>query len=119
MGIACFLPLLSLSVTVGQLSASGNVHATDLTIGKVALVLAIVSLLLGVIEIRGGDGTYRRPGAALAMVGAGLVIYKSWKLTSTVSASGGTFFHASMGVAVWVALLGAGIALASDFVRDE
>ena len=31
-GIACFLPLLSLTLTFGALSSSGNVHATDLTL---------------------------------------------------------------------------------------
>jgi len=59
-GIACFLPLLSLTITFGALSGTGNVHATDLTSGKVALVLAFASLLLAVIDIRDGDGTYRR-----------------------------------------------------------
>ena len=117
-GVACFLPLLSLSITFGQLSTSGNVHATDLTSGKVALVLAFGSLLLAVIDIRGGDGTFRRPAAACAIVAAAIVIYKSWKLTSEVNAAGVSFAHVSMGVAVWVALLGAGVALASDFVRQ-
>jgi hypothetical protein len=117
-GIACFLPLLSLTVTFGQFSGSGNVHATDLTSGKVALVLAIGSLLLAVIDLRGGDGSYRRPAAACAIVGAGIVIYKSWKLASEVNGAGVSFAHVSMGIAVWVALVGAGVALASDFVRD-
>jgi hypothetical protein len=117
-GIACFLPLLSLSVTFGSLSTSGNVHATDLTAGKVALVLAFASLLLGVWDVRGGDGTLRRPAAACAIVGASIVIYKSWSLTSKVNAAGVSFAHVSMGTAVWVALVGAGVALASDFIRE-
>ena len=117
-GIACFLPLLSLSITFGQLSTSGNVHATDLTAGKVALVLAVASLLLAVWDIRGGDGTLRRPAAACAIVGAAIVIYKSWSLTSKLNAAGLSIAHVSMGVAVWVALVGIGVAVASDFVRD-
>src|SRR5579864_7601885 len=79
-GIACFLPLLSLSITFGALQTSGNLHATDLTSGKVALVLAFASLLLAVIDIRGGDGSYRRPAAACAPVGAASAVYKSWTL---------------------------------------
>jgi hypothetical protein len=118
-GIACFLPLLSLTVTFGAVSSSGNVHATDLTSGKVALVLAIGSLLLAVIDIRGGDGTYRRPAAACAIVAAAIVVYKSWKITSQINSAGVSFAHVSMGVAMWVALVGAGVALASDFVGRE
>jgi len=118
-GIACFLPLLSLTVTFGAVSSSGSVHATDLTSGKVALVLAIGSLLLAVIDIRGGDGTYRRPAAACAIVAAAIVVYKSWKITSQINSAGVSFAHVSMGVAVWVALVGAGVALASDFVGRE
>ncbi|HZR96059.1 MAG TPA: hypothetical protein VFA56_10215 [Gaiellaceae bacterium] len=117
-GIACFLPLLSLSVTFGQFSSSGNLHATDLTAGKLALVFAIGSLLLAVWDVRGGDGTLRRPAAACAIVGAAIVVYKSWTLTSKLDAAGAGFAHASMGLAMWVALVGAAVALASDFVSD-
>src|SRR3954453_7853457 len=117
-GLACFLPLLSLTVTFGALSTSGNVHATDLTAGKVALVLAIGSLLLAVIDIRGGDGTFRRPAAACALVGAAIVVYKSWTLTAKGNAAGLSFAHVSMGTGMWVALVGGGIAVASDFIRD-
>lgn len=118
-GIACFLPLLSLTITVGALSTSGNLHATDLTSGKVALVLAFASLLLAVIDIRGGDGTYRRPAAACALLGAAIVVYKSWTLTSKVNGAGASFAHVSMGAGMWVALVGGGIAVASDFVGRE
>ena len=117
-GIACFLPLLSVSITFGALQTSGNLHATDLTSGKVALVLAFASLLLAVIDIRGGDGTYRRPAAACALVGAAIVVYKSWTLTSKVNSAGVSFAHVSMGMGMWVALIGGGIAVASDFIRD-
>jgi len=117
-GIACFLPLLSLSITFGALQTSGNLHATDLTSGKVALVLAFASLLLAVIDIRGGDGTYRRPAAACALVGAAIVVYKSWSLTSKVNSAGVSFAHVSMGMGMWVALIGGGVAVASDFIRD-
>jgi hypothetical protein len=117
-GIACFLPLLSLSITFGALQTSGNLHATDLTSGKVALVLAFASLLLAVIDIRGGDGTYRRPAAACALVGAAIVVYKSWTLTSKVNSAGVSFAHVSMGMGMWVALIGGGVAVASDFIRD-
>ena len=117
-GIACFLPLLSLTVTFGSFSGSGNVHATDLTAGKVALVLAFASLLLAVIDIRGGDGSYRRPAAACAIVAAAIVIYKSWTLAGKVNSAGVSFAHASMGMGMWVALLGVGVAVASDFIRD-
>ena len=117
-GIACFLPLLSLSITFGSLQTSGNLHATDLTSGKVALVLAFASLLLAVIDIRGGDGKYRRPAAACALVGAAIVVYKSWTLTSKVNGAGVSFAHVSMGMGMWVALVGGGVAVASDFIRD-
>ena len=117
-GLACFLPLLSLTVTFGAISGTGNVHATDLTSGKVALVLAIASLLLAVIDIRGGDGTFRRPAAACALVGAAIVVYKSWTLAAKLNGADVSFAHVSMGVGMWVALVGGGIAVASDFVRD-
>jgi hypothetical protein len=115
-GLACFLPLLSLSVTVAGFSAGGNLHATDLTAGKVALVLAFLSVLLGVVDVRGGEGTLQRPAAALAIIGAAIVVYKSWKLMGQVNALGDTFAHVSMGVGMWVALAGAGVAFASDFI---
>jgi hypothetical protein len=118
-GIACFLPLLSLTITFGALSQSGNVHATDLTSGKVALVLAFASLLLAVIDIRGGDGTYRRPAAACALIGGAIVVYKSWTLTSKINGAGVSFAHVSMGIGMWVALIGGGVAVASDFVGRE
>jgi hypothetical protein len=117
-GIACFLPLLSLTLTFGSFSGTGNVHATDLTSGKVALVLAFASLLLAVIDIRGGDGSYRRPAAACALIGAAIVDYKSWTLTSKVNSAGVSFAHVSMGMGMWVALVGGGVAVASDFIRD-
>jgi hypothetical protein len=117
-GTACFLPLLSLSLTFGQISGTASAHATDLTAGKVALVLAIGSLLLGVWDLRGGDGSLRRPAAGCALVAACIVVYKAWSLTSQVNSAGVSVAHASMGAAVWVAIVGAGVALASDFVRD-
>ena len=117
-GVACFLPLLSLSVTVAGFTGNGNVHATDLTAGKVALVVAFLGVLLGVVDLRGGDGTLRRPAAGCAIVGASIVVYKSWKLMSEMNAAASTtnFVHVSMGLAMWVALVGAGLAFASDFV---
>jgi len=120
-GLACFLPLLSLSVTVAGFSGTGSLHATDLTAGKVALVLAFIAVLLGVVDLRGGAGTLRRPAAVLAIAGAAIVVYKSWKLMSTVNAAAAmsttaSLVHVSMGTAMWVALVGAGLAFASDFV---
>jgi hypothetical protein len=117
-GIACFLPLLSLTLTIGSVSGTGNLHATDLTAGKVALVLAFASLLLAVIDIRGGDGSYRRPAAACALIGAAIVVYKSWTLTAKVNSAGVSFAHVSMGMGMWVALIGGGVAVASDFIRE-
>src|SRR3981081_4951748 len=90
-GIACFLPLLSLTLTFGAVSSSGTLHATDLTSGKVALLLAFASLLLAVIDIRGGDGTYRRPAAACALVGAAIVVYKRWTRASQGEGAGARF----------------------------
>ena len=116
-GIACFLPLFSLTITFGALQSSGNVHATDLTSGKVALVLAFASLLLAVIDIRGGDGT--RNTSDVGCLGAAIVVYKSWTLTSKGNGAGVSFAHVSMGVGMWVALIGGGVALASDFVGRE
>jgi hypothetical protein len=117
-GIACFLPLLSLSVTIAGFSSTGNLHATDLTAGKVALVLGFASVLLAVVDLRGGEGTLRRPAAALAIVGAAILVYKSWKLQAEVNtaASATSIAHVSMGMAMWVALVGAGLAFASDFL---
>jgi len=118
-GVACFLPLLSLSVTVAGFSGTGDLHATDLTAGKVALILAFMAVLLGVVDLRGGEGTLRRPAAACAIAGAAIVVYKSWKLMSQINAAGATatnIVHVSMGMAMWVALVGAGLAFASDFV---
>jgi hypothetical protein len=119
--VACFLPLLSLSVTIAGFTGSGDLHATDLTAGKVALVLAFAAVLLGVIDLRGGEGTLRRPAAACAIAGAAIVVYKSWKLMSLINSASSTatvssIAHVSMGTAMWVALAGAGLAFASDFV---
>jgi hypothetical protein len=64
-------------------------------------------------------GTYRRPAATCALVGAAIVVYKSWTLTSRVSGAGVSFARVSMGIGMWVALIGGGVALASDFVGRE
>jgi hypothetical protein len=114
-GLACFLPLFSLTVSFGEISANGSAQASDFTAGKVALVLAFASLLLAVIDIRGGEGTYRRPAAGCAIVGAAIVVYKSLALAGQFNdpALGTGIGHASPGIGMWVAFLGGAIAVAS------
>ena len=115
-GIACFLPLVSVSISFGQLSVNGNLHATDLTAGKIALVLAFAAVLGAALDLRSADDQLRRPAAASALLAAVIIVWKSWSLTSRVSGTG--LVHASVGLALWAALIGGGLALASDFVRD-
>jgi len=120
-GTACFLPWLSLSVSLLGVSGAANMHGTDTTAGKVALVLAFVSVLLAVIELRGGDGSLRRWSVAAALAGAAIVVYKSWRYSSTFMAAtaGSNFAHASMGPGMWVALLGAAAATAAGLLARE
>lgn len=120
-GAACFLPWLKLSVNILGISGSANMHGTDTTSGKVALVLAIVSLLLAVIELRGGDGSLRRWSIGTALAGAAIVVYKSWRYSSTfaIATSGSNVAHASMGPGMWVALLGAAAAIAAGLLAQE
>jgi hypothetical protein len=120
-GTACFLPWLSLSVNLLGVSAQGSMHGTDTTSGKVALVLAFASVLLAVIELRGGDGSLRRWSIGTALAGAAIVVYKSWRYSSTftVAAAGSSFAHASMGPGMWVALVGGGAAIAAGVLARE
>jgi hypothetical protein len=99
-----------------RLSVNGNIHATDLTAGKVALVLAFAGILGAALDLRSDSDQLRRPAAASALVAAAIVVWKSWSLTSRVSGTG--LVHASVGIALWAALIGGGLALASDFVKD-
>jgi hypothetical protein len=52
-----------------------------------------------------------------------IVVYKAWALTSEMKDSAadsvGFVGHVSIGIGMWVALVGDGIALASDFVGRE
>jgi hypothetical protein len=120
-GIGCFLPLLSLSLSIAGVTTKGNVSATDMTAGKVALVFAFAALLLAALDLRDGDGSLRRWAAGCALVGASIIVYKSWTLSAKANAalSATTFGHVSVGIGMWVALVGGGVALASDFVGRE
>ena len=121
-GVACFLPWISLSITILGVSGTGHAHGTDFTSGKVALVLAFVSVLLAVIDVRGGDGSLRRWSAGAAIVGAAIVVYESWHKASTfaIAASSTNFAHASVGPGLWVGLLGGAAAVAAGFLgRSE
>ena len=120
-GTACFLPWLSLSVNLLGVSVAGSMHGTDTTSGKVAIVLAFTSVLLAVIDLRGGDGSLRSWSIGTALAGAAIVVYKSWRFSSTVAvaAAGTNFAHASMGPGMWVALLGAGAAVAAGVLVRE
>ena len=106
--LGCFLPLVSASVSVVGLSAGGHVAATDTTVGKVALVLAFLALLLDSLDLRGGERRYRGGTTALAILGALLVAYKGWSVESEFNsvAVSQIAVHASIGIGVWVALLG-------------
>src|SRR4051812_42722941 len=79
--LGCFLPLVSASVTVAGFGGSGHIAATDTTIGKVALVLAFLALLLDVLDLRGGERQFRSATTALAFLGGVLVAYKGWSMT--------------------------------------
>jgi hypothetical protein len=120
-GAACFLPWLSLSVNFLGVSGAANMHGTDTTSGKVALVCAFASVLLAVVELRGGDGSLRRWSIAAALAGAAIVVYKSWRYSSTfmVATAGSSFAHASMGPGMWVALVGAAAAIAAGVLARE
>jgi hypothetical protein len=120
-GTACFLPWLSLSMSLLGVSGVASMHGTDTTAGKVALVLAFGSVLLAVIELRGGDGSLRRWSIGTALAGAAIVVYKSWRYSTTfmVATAGSNFAHASMGPGMWVALLGAAAAIAAGVLSRE
>src|SRR5690349_15074899 len=107
---------MTISVSLGPLSVNGNVHATDLTAGKIALVLAFAGVLGAALDLRVDTDQLRRPAAAASLLAAVIVVWKSWSLTSRVS--GTALAHASVGLALWAALIGGGLALASDFVKD-
>ena len=116
-GIACFLPLLSLTITFGALPV--RQRARDRSHGGQGRARA----RLRVAPPRRDRHPRRRrhvpaPGAACALVGAAIVVYKSWTLTSKVNGAGVSFAHVSMGIGMWVALIGGGVAIASDFVRE-
>jgi hypothetical protein len=106
--LACFLPLVSASVSVVGLSAGGHIAATDTTVGKVALVLAFAALLLDALDLRGGERRYRSGTTSLAVLAAILVAYKGWSINSDFNAVSASQIavHASIGLGVWVALLG-------------
>jgi hypothetical protein len=117
-GLACFLPWFSVSFQILGVSGSAHAHGTDFTSGKVALVLAIASVLLAVIDLRGGDGSLRRWAIGAALAGSAIVVYNAWHKSSTfaVAASSTSFAHASTGPGLWVALLGGAAAVAAAFV---
>jgi hypothetical protein len=115
-GLACFLPLVSASVSIVGVSGTGHVAATDTTVGKVALVLAFLVVLLDALDLRGGERRYRSGTTALAILAALLVAYKGWALQGQFDsvAASAVAVHASIGIGVWVALLGG---LAGSFGR--
>jgi hypothetical protein len=117
-GIACFLPWVKVSFELLGISATGSIHGTDLTSGKVALVLAIASVLLAVIELRGGDGSLRRWSIGAALAGAAIVVYKSLHYSSTfaIAASSSDGAQTTVGLGLWVGLLGGAAAIAAAFV---
>jgi hypothetical protein len=114
--VGCFLPLVSASVSIVGVSGTGNIAATDTTVGKVALVLAFVAVLLDALDLRGGERRYRGGTTALAVLAALLVAYKGWSVQSQFDsvAVSQIAVHASIGIGVWVALLGG---LAGSFGR--
>ena len=122
-GAACFLPWMSASVSLAGFSARGHMSGTDTTAGKVALVLGFAALLLAALDLNSGAEHYRRFAAGAAIVGAAIVVYKAWSLTAQMNDaaanSAGFVGHVSIGVGMWVALVGGGIALASDFVGRD
>lgn len=118
-GTACFLPWLSLSVSLLGVSGHANMHGTDTTAGKGALLLAFASVVLAVVDARGGDGGLRRWSVGTALAGAAIVVYKSWRYSATfvIATSSSNFAHASMGPGMWVALLGAAAAIAAGVLQ--
>ena len=121
-GIACFLPWISVSISLFGVSGTGHLHGTDFTSGKVALVLAFGSVLLAVIDSRGGDGSLRRWAIGAAVLGSAIVVYNAWHKSSTfaIATSSTSFAHASTGPGLWVGLLGGAAAIAAAFVgRSE
>lgn len=106
--LGCFLPLVSASIAVAGIGGSGHIAATDTTIGKVALVLAFLALLLDMGDLRGGERRFRSTTTALAFLGGVLVAYKGWSMTGQFNsvAASQIAVHASIGLGVWVALIG-------------
>jgi hypothetical protein len=107
-GLSCFLPWLSLSVSLAGISLVANPKGIDTGAGKLALGLALASLALAAMGRRGWS-----VGTALA--GAGLVLYKSMYYRSQFTDVSGVA-HASFGSGTWVALLGGAAAVAAAMV---
>ena len=86
----------------------GHASAPDTTAGKVALVLAFVAVLLAALDLRGGERRYRSGTTALAVLAALIVAYKGWSLADQFNSVAASHIavHASIGIGVWVALLG-------------
>jgi hypothetical protein len=120
-GGACFLPLVSASVSFAGISGTGHMSGTDTTAGKVALVLGFAALLLASLDLSSGRDRFRRQAAAAAILGALIVVYKSWSVTSTLRNPVAASYvgHVSVGIGMWVALFGGGAALASAFVARD
>src|SRR3954469_10806380 len=113
-GASCFLPLISASVSLGDVSGGGHVTALDTTAGKVAVVLAFLAIVLDAVDLRGRERQYRSVTSLLAFGAAVVVAYKGWSLESRLNSATaadvgnalGIAVHASLGVGVWVALIG-------------
>ena len=117
-GISCFLPWFSLSVSLAGISFAAHQHGIDTGAGKLALLLALVSLVLAGIDWNRGDGSLRRWSVGAALAGAAIVLYKSMYYRSQFSDPSG-ISHASFGSGTWVALLGAGAVIVGALLARE
>jgi hypothetical protein len=119
--VACFLPWFSLSVSLAGFSGAANVHGTNTPAGKLAFGFALASVLLAVIDLRGGDDRMRRWSVGAALAGSAIIVYKSWRYSSDfgVAAASSSVAHASTGPGIWVALVGAGAAIAAALLARE
>ena len=114
-GVACFLPFFSVSVSVTGFSAAATMKGTDTTAGKVALALGFAALILAALDLQSGQVPFRKWASGCAILGAAIVVYKSLALAGQFNdpALGTGIGHASPGIGMWVAFLGGAIAVAS------
>ena len=114
-GMLALMVILLLSVSVRYLFASGGAYVAAMvpvfaTVGKVAgAPVELLALGLLFSNSYGGSVTHYGGGPGPITFGAGYNDIKSWWIAGAVVAFGSLIIHATLGLAWWEYLFGAGI----------